>query len=80
MVASAIMVPCLSVIFLVVATIGSFIVGVGVLGIDEGAFMARIEWFLDPFDFTHGLYKAIVFGVVTPSCSTSTSRVSARGR
>ncbi|MBI5511286.1 MAG: ABC transporter permease [Deltaproteobacteria bacterium] len=62
--ASAVMVPCLSLIFLVVATVGSFIVGVSVLGIDEGAFMARIEWFLDPFDFTHGLYKAIVFGVV----------------
>ena len=62
--ASAVMVPCLSIIFLVVATIGSYIVGVGVLGIDEGAFMSRIEWFLDPFDFTHGLYKAIVFGVV----------------
>jgi phospholipid/cholesterol/gamma-HCH transport system permease protein len=62
--ASAVMVPCLSIIFLVVATIGSYIVGVGVLGIDEGAFMARIEWFLDPFDFTHGLYKAIVFGIV----------------
>ena len=63
-VASAVMVPCLSAIFLMVATIGSYIVGVGVLGIDEGAFMSRIEWFLDPFDFTHGLYKAIVFGIV----------------
>jgi phospholipid/cholesterol/gamma-HCH transport system permease protein len=62
--ASAVMVPCLTIIFLVVATIGSYIVGIGVLGIDEGAFMARIEWFLDPFDFTHGLYKSIVFGVV----------------
>jgi len=63
-IAGAVMVPCLSVIFLVVATIGSVLVGVGILGIDEGAYMARIEWFLDPFDFTHGLYKAIFFGLI----------------
>jgi phospholipid/cholesterol/gamma-HCH transport system permease protein len=63
-IAAAIMVPTLTVIFDVVASIGSYVVAVGVLGIDEGAFMARIEWNLDPFDFTHGIYKSIAFGIV----------------
>jgi len=63
-IASAIMVPTLSLIFNGVAFIGSYIVAVGVLGIDEGAFTARIQWNLDPFDFTHGLYKSIFFGIV----------------
>ena len=62
--AGAIMVPALTIIFDLVAVIGSFIVAVGVVGLDEGAFVARIQWYLDPFDFTHGLYKSIVFGLI----------------
>ncbi len=62
--AGAVMVPTLTLIFDTVAGSGSYAVAVGLLGIDEGAFVARIEWYLDPFDFTHGVYKAIVFGVV----------------
>ncbi|MEE8409445.1 MAG: ABC transporter permease [Myxococcota bacterium] len=63
-IATAVMTPVLTVIFDVVASIGSYAVAVGSLGIDEGAFVARIEWNLDPFDFTHGLYKSVVFGIV----------------
>lgn len=62
--AGAVMVPTLVVLFDVVAAVGSYIVAVGLLNIDEGAFFARIQWYLDPFDFTHGLYKSIVFGIV----------------
>lgn len=63
-IAGAFMVPCLSVIFLMMAALGSYVVAIFVLGIDEGAYFARIEWYLDPYDFTHGFYKAIVFGFV----------------
>ncbi len=62
--AAAIMVPALTLIFDLVAGIGAYIVAVGVLNIDEGAFIARIRWYLDPYDFTQGLYKSIVFGIV----------------
>ncbi|HET6347388.1 MAG TPA: ABC transporter permease [Myxococcota bacterium] len=62
--ASAIMVPCLCVVFDLVAAIGSYLVAIPYLGIDEGAYIARIKWYLDPTDFTHGLYKGLVFGVV----------------
>ncbi len=63
-IASAVMVPCLTLLFDLVAGVGSYIVAVGLMGIDEGAFMARIRWYLDPYDFTQGLYKSIVFGIV----------------
>jgi len=62
--ACAMMVPALTVIFDVVAGIGAYTVAVGALGIDEGSFLSRIEWFLDPFDFTHGIKKAFIFGVL----------------
>jgi len=62
--AGAIMVPCLTMLFDLVACVGSYGVGVGILDIDEGAFVERIRWYLDPYDFTHGLWKSIVFGIV----------------
>ncbi|MFC1611655.1 MlaE family ABC transporter permease [Myxococcota bacterium] len=64
MIACAIMVPILSLIFMMVAFIGAYAVAIGVMGIDEGAYMARIEWTLDPYDFYHGMVKAAVFGVL----------------
>ncbi|MEM6730098.1 MAG: ABC transporter permease [Myxococcota bacterium] len=61
-VATTAMTPVLTVIFTMVSTVGSYIVAVVFGGIDEGTFIYRIQWLLDPFDFTHGLYKAAVFG------------------
>lgn len=63
-VATTVMTPVLTVIFTMVSTLGSYLVAVKGRGIDEGTFFYRIEWFLDPFDFTHGLYKALVFGFI----------------
>jgi len=64
MVACAVMVPILALIFLLVAFLGGYAVAVLVMGIDEGAYMARIEWTLDPYDFYQGAFKSIVFGIV----------------
>jgi phospholipid/cholesterol/gamma-HCH transport system permease protein len=64
LIAGSLMVPCLTMLFDMVAVIGSYVVAVGFSGIDEGAFISRMKWFLDPFDFTHGLYKSIVFGLI----------------
>lgn len=63
-IAGAVMVPALTLIFMLVAGVGSYLVAVGVLGIDEGAYMARIEWYLDPYDFRQGFLKSIGFGIV----------------
>lgn len=62
--AAAVMLPCLCVVFDIVASIGSYMVAVVAMHIDEGAYIARIKWMVDPYDFTHGLYKGVVFGVV----------------
>lgn len=63
-VASALMVPVLCSLFVLVAVLGSYVVAIPVLGIDEGAYAARMWLFVDPFDIRHGIIKAIVFGVV----------------
>lgn len=63
-VACAVMVPMLTILCDLIAGVGSYVVAVLFLGIDEGAFVERIKLFVDPFDFLHGLYKAVVFGVL----------------
>ena len=63
-VASSLMMPCLCMLFTAVATIGAYVTGVIFLGIDEGAFWARIERYLTPADFVQGLIKAWVFGLL----------------
>lgn len=62
--ASAIMVPCLCVLFDLIASVGAYLVAVVLMHIDEGAYRARISWYLDPSDFTNGMIKAFVFGTV----------------
>ncbi len=69
-IAGAIMVPALTAIFDLIAIVGSYSMAVGVLGIDEGSFIAKIQWFLDPYDFLQGIVKAVFFGglVTTVGC------------
>ena len=62
--ASAIMVPCLCILFDLIASVGAYLVAVVLMHIDEGAYRARIAWYLDPSDFTNGMIKALVFGTV----------------
>lgn len=63
-VASAVMVPALSMLFVAVAYAGSYLVAVPVMGIDEGAYLSRIRMYVMPYDVMHGFYKAIVFGIL----------------
>ncbi len=62
--AGAFMVPLLTMLFNLVGVTGSFLVAVVYQGIDEGAFLSRIERFVDPEDIFQGLIKALVFGTV----------------
>jgi phospholipid/cholesterol/gamma-HCH transport system permease protein len=62
--ASVVMVPALTMIFDMVATFGSYVVATIFMDIDQGSYMSRIEWYVDPFDFMHGLYKSVVFGAM----------------
>ena len=62
--AAAVMVPCLNVVFDTVAAMGAYLVAVWWMDIDEGAYNARIAWYLEPSDFMHGCVKAFIFGIV----------------
>ncbi len=63
-VASAIMVPCLSMLFVAVAYAGAYIMAVPVLGIDEGAYISRIREYVASYDVMHGFYKSIILGIL----------------
>lgn len=62
--ASILMLPVLTAIFDVVSFFGSYVMGVWMLGIDQGVFVERTRHFLDPIDISSGLYKAAVFGAL----------------
>ena len=76
--ASVVMMPAVAVVFSAVGILGAWYVGIEVLGISEGAFIYRIEWYLDPDDFTGGLAKAAVFGAIIAIVSC-TRGLAARG-
>ncbi len=63
-VASFLMLPILTIVSDFIGVIGGYLVGVNLLGIDEGAFMNRIEKNLDFGDIYNGLVKAAVFGLI----------------
>jgi phospholipid/cholesterol/gamma-HCH transport system permease protein len=62
--AGTLMVPVMAMVFNGVGVLGSWVVGTRILNINQGAFIYRIEWYLDPDDVTLGLAKAAVFGFV----------------
>lgn len=62
--ATVLLMPVLTAIFDFVAILGSYIVGVGLLGIEFGPFDSQIEQLLQPSDVTGGLIKALVFGLL----------------
>ncbi len=64
MIASFLMLPVLASISNFVGIIGGYLVGVKLLGINEGAFVNRIEKVLQFQDIYNGLIKAAVFGII----------------
>jgi phospholipid/cholesterol/gamma-HCH transport system permease protein len=63
-VASFLMLPILTIISDFTGIVGGYIVGVKMLGINEGAFMNRIEKGVALTDIYNGLVKAAVFGLI----------------
>ena len=62
--ASMITLPFLASIYSFSGMVGAYIVSVKYLDIDEGAFMSGIRNYVDMTDVTHGLTKALVFGLI----------------
>lgn len=63
--AGIISMPLLAAIFSAVGILGSYFVGIGLLGVDEGAFWSQMQSKVDLFDdILNGVIKSVVFGVV----------------
>lgn len=57
--------PLLAAIFSAVGVFGGYVVGVGLLGVDEGAYWSQMQAKVDLYDdIYNGVIKSIVFGVV----------------
>jgi phospholipid/cholesterol/gamma-HCH transport system permease protein len=57
--------PLLTMLFSMVGILGGYFVGVGLLGIDSGAFWSQMQQQVDfQQDVVNGLIKSVVFGVV----------------
>ena len=63
-VAGVIAMPILAAIFTAVGIIGGYLVGVQLIGVDEGAFWSQMQNGVDIWkDIANGVFKSVVFGV-----------------
>lgn len=57
--------PLLAAIFSMVGVLGGYFVGVGLLGVDEGAFWSQMQAKIDfEEDIVNGVIKSLVFGLI----------------
>jgi phospholipid/cholesterol/gamma-HCH transport system permease protein len=62
--AGVIAMPALAAIFSAVGVLGGYIVGVLMIGVDEGAFWSQMQAGVDVWkDIANGVIKSVVFGV-----------------
>ncbi len=64
MVAGITMLPLLTAFCDYVGIVGSYLIGVKLLHIEEGSFVQRISQLVQPNDIYHGLFKASIFGLI----------------
>ena len=63
--AGVISMPLLAAIFSAVGVLGGYFVGVGLLGVDEGAYWSQMQAKVDMYDdINNGVIKSFVFGIV----------------
>jgi phospholipid/cholesterol/gamma-HCH transport system permease protein len=60
--ASVIMLPCLCMLFTIVGMVGAYAIAVGMLGVDPGIFMDRVQSLVEPRDLFMGVLKSAVNG------------------
>ncbi len=63
-VAGAVVLPFLCILFTVVAMFGAYGIAVGMLAVDPGIFMDRIKTLVQPRDLYMGIIKSAVFGFI----------------
>lgn len=69
LIASAVMLPLLSVVFTVVGTVGAYFVAVEWLNVDPGIFIDKIRQFTTPEDLEMSVVKSAVFGFLIAAIS-----------
>lgn len=69
LVASVFMLPLLCILYSCVGMVGAWFIAVDALGVDPGVFIANIEKYLVLNDFSMGLVKAAVFGLLISTIS-----------
>jgi phospholipid/cholesterol/gamma-HCH transport system permease protein len=69
-IAAILMVPCLTMLFNALGYAGGFVMGVYVAGIPIGPYLAHTQEFMDTSDILHGLFKAVVFGLIVAIVTT----------
>ena len=63
-VGSVISMPILAIIFSAIGIFGAWVVGVVLIGCDDGAFWSQMQGSVDVFhDILNGMFKAVVFGI-----------------
>jgi phospholipid/cholesterol/gamma-HCH transport system permease protein len=68
--ASLVMFPVLTMVFNVIGYGGGYVMGIYVARIPVGPFIEHTREFMDPGDVMHGLYKAIIFGLLVSIITT----------
>jgi len=63
-IATTMMAPLLSIVFSLMGLIGSEIVAVGILGINDAIYLDKIQQYVEMDDLWNGLIKAAVFGLI----------------
>jgi phospholipid/cholesterol/gamma-HCH transport system permease protein len=69
LVASAIMLPVMSMVFNVVGLIGVYVVAIISYHIDLGQVLALFRHGVDPIDYIEGIIKAFFFGITMATCA-----------
>ncbi len=70
MLASVLMFPALTMLFIGLGAAGSWVMAIGVAGIPQGPYIEHMRGFVDPGDIWHGMYKSVVFGLVVALITT----------
>lgn len=63
-IASTLMMPLLSAIFLTLGLVGCYILGLIMFGIDTSVFVANLKWLVWVSDVRKGMVKSLVFGFI----------------
>jgi phospholipid/cholesterol/gamma-HCH transport system permease protein len=69
LIASALMLPVMTMVFNVLGLVGCYIVAIVSYQIDFGQVLALFRHGIDPIDFVEGLIKAFFFGITMATCA-----------